>query len=127
MASYSLTSVAVSGGTTTYNGTITGGAANAYVGYVFTASLFLTAGNNVMFTVTASTATTLQCVTSTQVNETDPAYATLDGTTFYGVDLLFITDRASYNGIPSSMGGLVMGNFPSSPPPAPGGPMVITF
>jgi|SRR5271157_2696574 len=127
MASYTLTSVAVSGGTTTYNGTITGGAANAYVGYIFTASLFTNAGNNVTFTVTASTATTLQCVTSTQVNETDPAYATLDGTTLYGMSLLFITNRASYSGNPPSVGGLVLGNIPVIPPPPSGGPMTITF
>jgi hypothetical protein len=80
MPNYALTSVAVTGGTTTYNGTITGGAANAYVGYSFTVSGFTTSGNNVTFVVTASTATTLVCTTITQVNETQSAVAVQDPT-----------------------------------------------
>jgi hypothetical protein len=80
MPNYALTSVAVTGGTTTYNGTITGGAANAYVGYSFTVSGFTTSGNNVTFTVTASTAATLVCTTTTQANETNTAVAVQDPT-----------------------------------------------
>lgn len=64
-----LTQVAVVASVTTYTGTITGGAANAFVGESFTISGFVTGGNNVTITVTASTATTLVCTTSTQGNE----------------------------------------------------------
>jgi hypothetical protein len=67
---FTLTQVAVSGGNATYTGTITGGGSNAFVGYVFTITGFTNSGNNVQITVTASTATTLVCVASTQVNET---------------------------------------------------------
>jgi hypothetical protein len=69
-ASLVLTQVTVSGASTTYTGTITGGAANAFVGMTFTITGFANAGNNLVFTVTASTATTLVGVTTTQVNET---------------------------------------------------------
>jgi hypothetical protein len=73
--SLTLTSVAVSGTTTTYNGTISGGAANALAGKQYLVSGFTNAGNNILITVTASTATTLVCVTSSQVNETHAASA----------------------------------------------------
>jgi len=71
-----LTQVAVSGATTTYTGTITGGAANAFAGFNFLIAGFANAGNNVLISVTASTATTLVCVTSSQVNETHAGTAT---------------------------------------------------
>jgi hypothetical protein len=67
-----LTQVTVTGATTTYTGTITGGASNKFLGITFVASLFTNAGNNVSFVVLASTATTLTCATTTQVNETPP-------------------------------------------------------
>jgi hypothetical protein len=44
---------------TTYTGTITGGASNAFVGFTATVAGFTTSGNNVSFVITASTATTL--------------------------------------------------------------------
>lgn len=65
-----LTSVAVVGAVTTYNGTITGGAANAFAGHNFLIEGFTIAGNNGFFLCTASTATTLVFTTSTQANET---------------------------------------------------------
>jgi hypothetical protein len=74
-----LTQVTVSGSTTTYTGTITGGAtpaANAFAGAKFVVTGFSNAGNNVTITVTASTATTLVCTTSAQVNETHAGTAT---------------------------------------------------
>jgi hypothetical protein len=76
ISGFTLTSVAVTGVTTTYNGTITGGAANAYAGFQFTVAGFVNAGNNVTFTVTSSTATTLVTTTTTQVNETHAATST---------------------------------------------------
>jgi hypothetical protein len=76
-----LTQVAVAGPVTTYTGTITGGSADAFVGLTFTIAGFLTVGNNVQITVTASTTTTLVCVTSTQVNETHAATALDDSAT----------------------------------------------
>jgi hypothetical protein len=68
--SLTLTQVAVSGGNATYTGTITGGASNALVGRQYLVSGFANQGNNVLITVTASTATTLVCVQTTQVAET---------------------------------------------------------
>jgi len=76
-----LTQVAVAGPVTTYTGTITGGASDAFVGLTFTIAGFTNVLNNVQITVTASTATTLVCVTSTQVNETDSATALDDSAT----------------------------------------------
>jgi len=70
-----LTQVAVSGTTTTYTGTITGGGSNALVGRQYLISGFTNAGNNVLITVTASTATTLVCTTASQVNETHAGFA----------------------------------------------------
>jgi hypothetical protein len=66
-----LTQVSVSGGTTTYTGTITGGGSNALAGAVVTTSGFATGGNNVAsMTILTSTTTTFTVATSTQVNET---------------------------------------------------------
>lgn len=80
MPSFVLTSVAVSGGTAQYNGTITGGAGNAFVGYSFTVSGFTTGGNNVTFVCTGSSNSYLQCATTTQVNETNTAVVVQDPT-----------------------------------------------
>jgi hypothetical protein len=74
-ASLTLTSVAVSGGNATYNGTITGGGSNALVGKQYLISGFSNAGNNVLITVTASTTGTLVCVATSQINETASASA----------------------------------------------------
>lgn len=85
-----LTQVSVVGGVTTYTGTITGGAANAFIGESFKIAAFGTAGNNVTITVTASTATTLVCVTSTQVNETHAGTAIDQAAlNIWGIVLLF--------------------------------------
>jgi type VI secretion system secreted protein VgrG len=65
-----LTQVTVVGPTTTYTGTITGGASNGFAGQIFPISGFATGGNNVSFLVTSSTSTTLVGTTTTQVNET---------------------------------------------------------
>jgi hypothetical protein len=66
-ATNSVTSVAAAGGTagpgatatTVYTGTFTNGTANAYQGFVFTASGFGTAANNGTYLCIASTATTI--------------------------------------------------------------------
>jgi hypothetical protein len=71
-----LTSVAVAGPVTTYNGTITGGGANAFAGFVFLFAGFANNGNNGNFKIVSSTATTLVVTTTTQVNETRAATAT---------------------------------------------------
>lgn len=57
-------------GGSVYTGTITGGAANALVGNVFTVTGFVNAGNNGVFTCTASTATTLTLSNGVSVAET---------------------------------------------------------
>ena len=77
VAPFTLTSVAnAAGGTTVYTGTITGGAANAYVGVVFTIAGFTTAADNGTFTCTASTATTLTLNNAAGVAQTHAATAT---------------------------------------------------
>jgi hypothetical protein len=73
---FALTQVTVAGPSTTYTGTITGGAGNAYAGSSFLFSGFTNFGNNVIAKVTASTATTLVVTTTTQVNETHSGIAT---------------------------------------------------
>src|SRR5271157_494478 len=57
-------------GGTVYTGTISGGANNAFVGYIFTVAGFVNAGNNGVFTCTASTATTLTLSNGVSVAET---------------------------------------------------------
>lgn len=74
-ATLALTSVSVSGTTTTYTGTITGGAANAFAGFRFLISGFTNQSNNGVVLVTSSTATTLVCTTLTQINENASATA----------------------------------------------------
>ena len=71
-----LTQVSVAGAVTTYTGTITGGGSNAFAGFNFLIAGFATAGNNGVISVTSSTATTLVCTTTTQVNETHAGIAT---------------------------------------------------
>lgn len=59
-SAFAITSVAnTSGGNTVYTGTITGGAANAYVNYIFVTKNSNFPANNGQFTCVASTATTL--------------------------------------------------------------------
>lgn len=74
-AALTLTSVAVSGNIVTYNGTITGGAANAFAGFTFLILGFTIPGNNGLISVTSSTATTLVCTLNQQQNETHAATA----------------------------------------------------
>jgi hypothetical protein len=65
---FPMSSVSVSGGSTTYTGTIRGGASNAYVGYLPSTASLTTNGNNITAVpVTASTATTLTVATTTEV------------------------------------------------------------
>ncbi|HET9282618.1 MAG TPA: hypothetical protein VFR24_11715, partial [Candidatus Angelobacter sp.] len=65
-----LTQVTVSGTSTTYTGTITGGGANAFAGFTFLIAGFTNSGNNGLVYVTSSTGTTLVVTTGAQVNET---------------------------------------------------------
>lgn len=92
---YALTQVSVSGGSTTYTGTINlngaSGAGNFFAGYTFTITGFSNSGNNVQIVVTSSTATTLVCSTTTQVNETHAGYAgsnTIDIQPGVGINML---------------------------------------
>jgi hypothetical protein len=75
--------------TTVYTGTITGGAANAYLGDTVVVTGFKTAANNGTFVAVASSATTLTLNNFAGVAETDPGTATV-GTGTAG--------RAVYNG-----------------------------
>jgi len=68
-----------SGGVTAYTGTITGGAANAFVGAEFIVAGFVTAANNGTFVCTASTATTLTLANTGGVAETHAGTATQEG------------------------------------------------
>lgn len=72
-----LTAVAASsGGTAVYTGTITGGAANAFVGVTFTIAGFLSPQDNGIFVATASTATTLTLTNPNAIAATHAATAT---------------------------------------------------
>jgi hypothetical protein len=68
--SLTLSQVAVASGIATYTGTITGGGSNAFAGQAFLISGFTNAGNNILINVLSSTATTLTCTATSQVNET---------------------------------------------------------
>lgn len=73
-ASLVLTAVATSsGGNAVYTGTITGGAANALVGFQFTVAGFVGASNNGTFIAVASTATTLTLANANAIAETHAA------------------------------------------------------
>ena len=79
---YNLTSVAAEvGGSTTYTGVITGGAANAYAGLYFTVAGFENV-NNGTYLCTASTATTLVLSNSNGVLEAAPFLPTASATAF---------------------------------------------
>lgn len=77
-ASLALTSVATSvGGVAVYTGTITGGGANAFVGYAFNVAGFVaTPANNGSFVCTASTTTTITLANANAVAETHAATVT---------------------------------------------------
>jgi uncharacterized repeat protein (TIGR01451 family) len=90
--SLQITSVAnASGGNTVYTGTITGGGANGYAGFVFTIAGFTNAADNGTFTCTASTTTTLTLANAAGVAQTHAATAvassTVSGVTYNGVAL----------------------------------------
>jgi hypothetical protein len=72
------TAGAASGGVTVYNGTITGGAANAFAGVTFVVIDFVanSGANNGTFLATASTATTLTLANASGVAETHAGTAT---------------------------------------------------
>jgi hypothetical protein len=65
-----------SGGNTAYTGTITGGGSNALVGDIYNITGFTNNANDGMFTVTASTTTTLTLNNSIGVAETHAGIAT---------------------------------------------------
>jgi hypothetical protein len=78
-ATYSLTQVAASVGTTAvYTGNIVGGAGNAFSNFFFTVTGFANASNNGYFLCTASTVNALTLANSAAVPETHAAVATGD-------------------------------------------------
>jgi hypothetical protein len=86
-ASLVLSQVTVTGATTVYTGTITGGGTNNYVGMTFVITGFSNASNNTTILVTANTTTTLTCTTATvpQVNETAVGAAAGGQTAYTGI------------------------------------------
>lgn len=72
-----LTLTSVASGTGVYSGTITGGAANALAGSWVVIAGFTNAANNVVVSITASTASNFTTTNSSSVNETHAATATL--------------------------------------------------
>jgi hypothetical protein len=74
-----LTSVSNAGTQAVYNGTITGGAGNAFAGLSFAIAGFTNAGNNGTFTVASSTGSTLTLNNPNSVAETHAGTATLTG------------------------------------------------
>lgn len=78
---------AVVGATAVYAGTITGGAANAFVGKTVIIAGFTNSGNNGTFVITASDATHITVAVTTQVDETHAGTAqvqTVSLTTYTG-------------------------------------------
>lgn len=76
---------AVISGVTTYTGTITGGASNAFAGYYFTTAGFTNTANNGTFFCAASSATTLTLVSGNGVTETHAATAIINTADYTGV------------------------------------------
>lgn len=72
-----------SGTTTVYTGTFPGGGSNAYVGMQFLIAGFTNGANNGLFTVTASTTTTLTLSNTAGVAETHAATATSAGAVYW--------------------------------------------
>lgn len=68
-----LTSVNTASGDATYNGVITGGANNAYVGLEFTVAGFQNGVNNGTFICDGSTSTTISLINPNAIAETNPA------------------------------------------------------
>lgn len=94
-ASFALTDVASNvSGHAVYTGTITGGAANAYRGYVFVITGFTGAQNNVTAICTESSATTLTLINNLATAETHAATAvgSQSVATIYLIDEAFTTN-----------------------------------
>lgn len=102
--SFVLTAVVVNGSTTTYVGTIEGGANNEYAGLNFAIAGFSNSGNNVTIKVLSSTNLGLVCATTTQVNETTTASASNSSSTTAPTDAA--TTAADY---PASGADLING------------------
>lgn len=79
-------------GSTTYTGTITGGAGNAFAKYRFTVTGFTNSANNGTFVCSSSTGTTLVVQNADAVAETHAATATSQSSLYTGT----ITGFASY-------------------------------
>ncbi len=83
-ASLALTAVTITGATTVYTGTITGGGTNNFVGMTFVITGFSNGTNNTTILVTANDTTTLTCTTTSQVtNETGATAHAAGGQTAY--------------------------------------------
>ncbi len=96
-APFALTSVAnAAGGNTVYTGTITGGAANAFTGVVFTIAGFGTAANNGTFTCTASTATTLTLNNAAGVAQAQAATAAASPTSSIAQQVTIATNTITF-------------------------------
>jgi hypothetical protein len=80
-----------SGGTTAYTGTVTGGGANAFAGFVFVVAGFVNGVNNGTFVCTASTTTTLTLDNAAGVAETHAGTATSEDS----VALTFVSYNAN--------------------------------
>lgn len=81
-----LTSVAVVGAVTTYNGTITNGANANLVGRTAVIAGFTNGNNNGSFVITAATATTIVVTTVSQANETHAGTAVVNCAGAQGTD-----------------------------------------
>ncbi len=114
-ATFTLTSVVVNGAVTTYNGAITGGGTNVFVGTTFVITGFANGGNNVTITVTANTQSTLTCVTTTQVNETHAGSAAGGSTVWTVADPIGLGIRILY--VPSQTGSVWQFQLTGQMPP----------
>lgn len=111
---------AASGGTTVYNGIITGGASNAFAGKTFVVSDWTNAVNNGTFVCSASTATTLTLQNASGVAETGAGAATTEGqfvtANAYGQNCLFQLSPSTLPTINGSVSAYLYNNGPHSGP-----------
>jgi uncharacterized repeat protein (TIGR01451 family) len=93
--------------TTTYLGTITGGASNGFAGDSFVIAGFTNAGNNGTFTCTASTASALTCSNAAGVAETNAGTATTGATSNWALGAVSINPTAADIGVSTIVGSAV--------------------
>jgi hypothetical protein len=116
---FSITTVSnASAGATAYNGTITGGASNAYVGNWFICSGFAQSANNGTFKCTASTTGVLTLANASGVSDTTGTATATGNITFLG-DVSIQEVYPNGSGVNSAWSQGLGSSVPASTPPPP--------